>query len=128
MKTTTFVKHLLVAGFILVGNLSISAARPNNDFVYNTEEVNGMKVSETVYKMERGFLTNFQKYNYKYNEDRQVTENILQRWDAEQNKWRNDMCIKYVYTGNAVTIHYYRWNNTKKEFILQPRMTATMNN
>lgn len=128
MKATRFIKHLAMASLILMGNVSVFANHPDTDFVYNTEEEGGIKVSEIVYKMEKGFLTNYKKYNYKYNEERQITENVLQRWDAEHKTWNNDMCIRYNYDGKSVTVSYYKWSNDRKEFVLLPRLTSVINN
>ena len=36
------------------------------------------------------------------------------------------MCIKYTYNENSTTIQYYKWNKNKKDYILVPEMTVTM--
>lgn len=119
-------KCLLVSAFILTVNLTVFANRPDTELVYNTEEVDGIKVSEIVYKKNEGLLTKYQKYSYQYNEERQVIENTLQKWDAAHNEWRNDMQIKYKYDKDITTISYYKWNKSSKEFVLVPSMTATI--
>lgn len=126
MKTFNFIKSLLVVVCVFVANLTISASNPEADLIYNTEEVNGVKVSETVYKMNEGILTNYEKYSYKYNDNKQVVENTLQKWDAADNDWHNYMRINYSYAGNNVTIEYYKWNKGQKAFILVPDMTVTV--
>ncbi len=126
MKTFNFIKSLLVVVCVFVANLTISASNPEADLIYNTEEVNGVKVSETVYKMNEGILTNYEKYSYKYNDNKQVVENTLQKWDATDNDWHNYMRINYSYAGNNVTIEYYKWNKGQKAFILVPDMTVTV--
>ena len=126
MKAMNFLKSVFVVACIFVANLTISANTPEANLIYNTEEVNGVKMSETVYKMNEGILTNYEKYNYKYNDNKQVIESTLMKWDAARNDWRNHMCIKYSYTGNDVTIEYYKWNKSKKDFILVPEMTLTV--
>lgn len=126
MKTFNFIKSLLVVVCVFVANLTISASNPEADLIYNTEEVNGVKVSETVYKMNEGILTNYEKYSYKYNDNKQVVENTLQKWDVTDNDWHNYMRINYSYAGNNVTIEYYKWNKGQKAFILVPDMTVTV--
>ena len=114
MKAMNFLKSVFVVACIFVVNLTISASNPEADLIYNTEEVNGVKMSETVYKMNEGILTNYEKYSYKYNDNKQVVENTLQKWDATRNDWRNYMRINYSYAGDNVTIEYY------------PEMTVTV--
>lgn len=43
-----------------------------------------------------------------------------------KNRWENDLCIRYIYDNKSVTTEYYKWNNKKKDFILIPEMTVTM--
>lgn len=126
MKAMNFLKSVFVVACIFVANLTISANTPEANLIYNTEEVDGIKMSETVYKMNEGILTNYEKYNYKYNDNKQVIESTLMKWDATRNDWRNHMCIKYSYAGDNVTIEYYKWNKGKKDFILVPEMTVTV--
>lgn len=38
------------------------------------------------------------------------------------------MCIRYAYQGKSITTTYYKWNKNKKEYILIPAMTVTMDN
>lgn len=120
-------KSLFVTVFVFSANLTVFANSPETELIYNTEEIDGVKMSETVYKMNEGILTNFEKYNYKYNDQKQVVENILQKWDASKGEWRNNMCIKYQYNEESTTIQYYKWNESKKDYILVPQMTVTMN-
>lgn len=120
-------KSLFVTVFVFAANLTVFANSPETELIYNTEEIDGVKMSETVYKMNEGILTNFEKYNYKYNDQKQVVENILQKWDASKGEWRNNMCIKYQYNERSTTIQYYKWNESKKDYILVPQMTVTMN-
>ena len=64
MKAMNLLKSIFVVACIFVANLTISANNPEADLIYNTEEVNGVKMSETVYKMNEGILTNYEKYSY----------------------------------------------------------------
>ena len=85
-----------------------------------------MKVAETVYKMDGNMLTNYMKYNYKYDENKQMTENLSQKWNSTKNRWDNDLCIRYTYDSKSITTEYYKWNAKKKTFVLVPEMTVTM--
>lgn len=126
MKKMNLLKSLFVTVFVFAANLTVFASNPETELIYNTEEIDGVKMSETVYKMNEGILTNFEKYNYKYNDKKQVVENVLQKWDEGRGTWRNHMCIKYTYNENSTTIQYYKWNKNKKDYILVPDMTVTM--
>ena len=120
-------KSLFVTEFVFAANLTVFANSPETELIYNTEVIDGVKMSETVYKMNEGILTNFEKYNYKYNDQKQVVENILQKWDANKGEWCNSMCIKYTYNEKSTTIQYYKWNELRQDYILVPQMTVTMN-
>ena len=126
MKTFNLVKSLMafVAAFAMT--LTISAATGDNNLIYNTEEVDGLKVTETVYKNIDGTLTNYMKYSYKYDENRQMTENLTQKWNSLTMDWENDICIRYTYDSKSITTEYYKWNSKKSDFILIPEMTVTM--
>ena len=54
MKAMNFLKSVFVVACIFVANLTISASNPEANLIYNTEEVDGVKMSETVYKMNEG--------------------------------------------------------------------------
>ncbi|WP_072531381.1 DUF3836 domain-containing protein [Bacteroides ilei] len=126
MKTINSLKALLVIALVFIANVTVFANRPENNLIYNAEEIDGVKVSETVYKMDGGLLTNYEKYNYKYDDNNQLTENVMQKWDSSENDWQNHMCIKYHYNDSDVTVEYYEWNNKKNDFILLPNRTITM--
>lgn len=126
MKTRSLLRSLFVVVIAFVANLTVFAEEWDNNLIYNAEEVNGVKVSETVYKKDGNMLTNYMKYNYKYDANNQMTENMSQRWNSGRNRWENDLCIRYIYDNKSVTTEYYKWNNKKKDFILIPGMTVTM--
>ena len=126
MKSMNLFKTLLIVVFVSFTSMNVAARSAENQLIYNAEEVNGVKVSETVYKMDGSTLTQFMKYNYKYNTDQQMTENLSQKWDARGNCWVNNLKICYTYDNKGVTTEYYKWNAKKKSFILVPEMTVTM--
>ena len=55
MKT---LKTLILFSFLFVCGMSASADNKSN-LIYNSEEVNGVKVAETVYKMDGSTLANY---------------------------------------------------------------------
>ena len=126
MKTLNLIKIALVAVVAFVADVTISAANPENNLIYNAEEVNGVKVAETVYKMDGTTLTNYMRYNYKYDAESRMTENVSQKWNAVKARWENDLRIEYTYDNKSVAVEYYKWNARKKAFVLAPEMTVTM--
>lgn len=126
MKALNLIKITLVVVIAFVANVTVFSANPDNNLIYNAEEVNGVKVSETVYKMDGNMLTNYMKYNYKYDDNQRMTENVSQKWNSMKNRWENDLCIRYTYSNKSITTEYYKWNARKKDFILVPEMTITM--
>lgn len=127
MKATASLKTVIVSALLLVCGLSASADN-KSDLIYNSEEVNGVKVAETVYKMDGSALANYMKYNYKYDAQKRMTESEALKWSSVSNEWLNDMCIRYAYEGKTVTTTYYKWNKKKHEYILVPEMTVVMEN
>lgn len=126
MKALNLMKIVIAVVIAFIANVTIYASTPDNNLIYNAEEVNGMKVAETVYKMDGNMLTNYMKYNYKYDENKQMTENLSQKWNSTKNRWDNDLCIRYTYDSKSITTEYYKWNAKKKTFVLIPEMTITM--
>ena len=122
MKTKQLIKQTLFVIFFGLFGLC-SFAKTQNNLIYDTEEVNGVMVAQTVYKQENGILANFQKYTYEYDDNFRVVVNTSYKWD--NNAWTSDMCIKHNYEGKTVTTTYYKWNSKKNEFILQPNLTVT---
>ena len=126
MKTMNLLKTLLVVILVSFTTINASARSAENQLVYNAEEVNGVKVSETVYKTDGNTLTQFMKYNYKDDANQQMTENLSQKWDGASNSWVNNLKICYTYDNKGMTTEYYKWNAKKGTFILIPEMTVTM--
>ena len=126
MKKIIFLKGMLAMAMILIANLTVFAGEPGDNLIHNAEEVNGVIVSETIFKMDGNMLTNHMKHNYKYDADKQRTEDETQRWNSTKNRWENDLCIRYTYEAKSMTTEYYKWNAKKKEYILVPEMTVTM--
>lgn len=126
MKKINFLKGMLVVAILFIANLTVFAGNPGDHLIYNAEEVNGVVVSETIFKMEGTMLTNYMKHNYKYDANNQRTEDEAQKWNSNKNRWENNLCIRYTYGNKSMTTEYYKWNSKKKEYILVPEMTVTM--
>jgi hypothetical protein len=101
-------------------------AKSDNNLVYNYEQKDGMMVAQTVYKQEGGSLSNYLKYNYKYDDQKRMVESETVKWNSIKNRWDNDMCIRYTYEGKTVTTEYYKWNGKKAQYVLVPEMTVTV--
>lgn len=126
MKTKELLKTVVLSAALLVSSLAVSARSYDNSLIYNTEEENGVMVGQTVFKMEGTSLANYMKYNYKYDDNKRMTESTAMKWNSTRNQWENDLRINYIYQGKTVTTNYYKWNKKKSEFVLVPEMTVTM--
>lgn len=123
----TLIKTMFVVAMLFIANIQISAAtHQDNGLIRNAEEVNGVIVSETIFKMEDGTLTNYMKHNYKYDANSQRIEDEAMKWNNTKRNWDKDLCIRYTYTDKSVTTEYYKWNKKKKDYILVPEMTMTI--
>ena len=127
MKAKVSLKTVIISALLLVCGLNASADNKSN-LIYNSEEVNGVMVGQTVYKMEGSALANYMKYNYTYDNQNRMTESEALKWNSTKDSWDNDMCIRYAYQGKSVTTTYYKWNKKQGEYVLVPEMTITMDN
>lgn len=118
-----FFKAMLVVVTLLIATFSANA---QSNLIYNAEEVDGVVVSETVYKLESGTLTNYMKHFYKYDENNERIEDEAQKWNGVKERWEKDLCIRYKYTEKSITTEYYKWNKKKKDYVIVPEMTVTM--
>ncbi|MBE6275707.1 MAG: DUF3836 domain-containing protein [Bacteroides sp.] len=130
MKTQNLFKAMLLLAMVFIANTTVMVANDNdpdkNNFIRNVEEVDGLIMSETIFKMESGMLTNYMKHTYKYDADKQRIEDEIQKWNAVSNSWDNDMRLQYSYNDNSITTEYYKWNKKKKTYVIVPEMTITM--
>ena len=124
MKT---LKTLILSSIFAVCGMTVNAANSNN-LVYNSQEVDGLMVGQTVYKADGALLANYMKYNYKYDDQKRMIENEALKWNSEQNKWEKDICIHYTYQGKTLTTEYYKWNKKKGAYVIVPELTVTMDN
>ena len=128
MKTKVSLKMFVLSVVLLMTSFVASARSYDGQLVYNPVEENGVMVGQTVYKMNGSTLANYMKYNYKYDDQKRITESEALKWNAVKNAWTHDMCIRYAYEGKSITTTYYIWSNKKNTYILIPEMTITMDN
>lgn len=125
MKRNISVKAALLSALFVVCGMSASAEHRSN-LIYNSEEANGLKVAETIYKSEGNTLAKYMKYNYTYDAQRRMTQSEGLKWNDRKGEWEKDICLRYAYNGKSVTTTYYKWNQKKGAYELLPDMTVTM--
>lgn len=128
MKAKVFLRMFVLSAFLLVASLPASARLSDGQLIYNSVEENGVMVGQTVYKMNGDALANYMKYNYKYDDNKRMIESETLKWNVNKEKWEKDLRINYIYDGKTITTNYYKWNNKKKDYVLVPEMTVTMDN
>lgn len=120
-------RSALVIAMLFIANSAINAiTNQDNGLIRNAEEVNGVIVSETIFRLDGSTLTNYMKHNYKYDDNNQRIEDEAMKWNSSKDSWEKDLCIRYTYTETSVTTEYYKWNKKKKDYIIVPEMTITM--
>lgn len=128
MKKLILLKTLALSATLLFSIMSAWARNYDGQLIYNSVEKNGVKVGQMIYKMDGSTLTNYIKYNYKYDENKRMIESESMRWNNESKKWFKDIKVSYLYEGKTITTQYYKWNEKKQSYILNPEMTITMDN
>lgn len=128
MKAKVFLRMFVLSAILLVVSLAASAHANSEQLIYNSVEENGVMVGQTVYKMSGEVLANYMKYNYKYDDNKRMIESETLKWNVNKEKWEKDLRINYIYDGKTITTNYYKWNNKKKDYVLVPEMTVTMDN
>lgn len=126
MKAKVFFNAAVLTVVLFLSSFTTSARNYDGNLIYNPEEVNGVMVGQTVYKMEGNSLANYMKYNYKYDDNKRMIESETLKWNSQKNKWENNLRINYTYAGKTVTTNYYKWNKKEKAYVLVPEMTVTM--
>ena len=114
---------ILMIAVLFIANLPMNA---QNNLIRNTEEKDGLIVTETIFRLEEGTLINYMKHNYKYDDNKQRIEDEAMKWNDVREEWTKDLCIRYSYTEKSITTEYYKWNKKKKDYVLVPEMTVTM--
>lgn len=124
MNAKSWAKNLCASALLLAGSLTLSAENHSNLY-YNSEEVNGMKVAETIYKANGDLLANYMKYNYTYDEQKRLTMSETLVWNNHTQTWQQFQCMRYAYEDENITTTYYRWDERRGKYVLQPGLTAT---
>ena len=128
MKTNTLLKTLALVAILFVNAIAASASKPDGNLIYNTEEKDGVVLGQTIYRMDGNTLTNHIKQNYQYDDQQRVTQSEMLKWDSSKQNWENNLILTYTYSGKTVTTNYFKWDKKKKEYVLVPEMTVTMDN
>lgn len=118
--------RIVILSTVFFVNCIFVLAESGNNLVYNTEETNGVVTSQLVYKMDNGQLSNFQKFNYTYDNESRMKSQEKQSWNSNRNTWENDLCINYSYKNGKKHIEYQKWNAKKKIYVLVPEMSVTV--
>ena len=125
MKATLFKQAIMLSVFLLISSAA-SLARNNNNLVYNTEEKDGVVTSQLVYKMDNGQLSNYEKFNYTYDNDKRMKTQEKQIWNSNDKRWENSVCIQYTYQNGKKNIEYQKWNAAEKTYVLVPEMSISV--
>ncbi|MEG1563117.1 MAG: DUF3836 domain-containing protein [Bacteroides sp.] len=128
MKTKGFLKAAVLSVVLFISSAAVSARSYDGNLIYNSVEKDGVMVGQTVYKMDNGALANYMKYNYTYDDKKRMEKSETLKWNISDNKWENDLCITYAYSGKSITTNYYKWNTKSSSYVLVPEMTVTMDN
>lgn len=126
MKTNLSFKLIVLSAVLFIVSLATSARSNDGQLIYNPVEENGVMIGQTVFKMDGNTLSNYMKYNYKYNDNQRMTESEALKWNSNKEEWTKDLRINYTYEGKTITTHYYKWDTKKQDYILAPDMTVTM--
>ena len=78
MKAKVSLKMFVLSAALLIASFTASARNNDGQLIYNPIEENGMTVGQTVYKMDGNTLANYMKYNYKYDDNKRMTESDLE--------------------------------------------------
>ena len=114
MKAKVSLKMFVLSAALLIASFTASARNNDGQLIYNPIEENT--------------LANYMKYNYKYDDNKRMTESEALKWDSNKDEWVKNLRINYIYEGKTVTTNYYKWNNKKRAYVLVPEMTVTMDN
>ena len=106
MKTRSLLRSLFVVVIAFVANLTVFAEEWDNNLIYNAEEVNGVKVSETVYKKDGNMLTNG-NWTYTWNGENRLIK-------AENSSTGINVEFDYDYMGRRIFKKVYSGETLEK--------------
>ena len=94
MKAKVSLKMFVLSAALLIASFTASARNNDGQLIYNPIEENGMTVGQTVYKMDGNTLANYMKYNYKYDDNKRMTESEALKWDSNKDEWVSTIFMK----------------------------------
>ena len=96
MKAKVSLKMFVLSAALLIASFTASARNNDGQLIYNPIEENGMTVGQTVYKMDGNTLANYMKYNYKYDDNKRMTESEALKWDSNKDEWVR-ICVSTIF-------------------------------
>lgn len=121
MKTNNIFR-ILTAMIIIVTSQFTAFAKQDISIVYNAVERNGVLVGQTLYKKEGESLAQMARYNYVYNQNNQIIENNISKWNNKTESWDKSISVQYRYDDQTISTKYYAWDNEKEEYIHIPKL------
>ena len=89
---------ILLIAVLFIANLPMNA---QSNLIRNTEEKDGLIVTETVFKLEEGRLVNYMKHNYKYDANKQRIEDEALKWNVISEEWVKDLLFPVECSGDT---------------------------
>ncbi|MCD8043475.1 MAG: DUF3836 domain-containing protein [Tannerellaceae bacterium] len=119
MKLLQSIPCTLLMLLFLAGSNLVEGKTPRN-YVYDTQEENGMIVSKVVYVQDNNLLNKQMKFEFIYNENGKVEEKIAWRWNKTKDEWLPFYRISYTYDETAGKVHstYGMWDAQKSNYSL----------
>ncbi len=115
----TIVKAIAVVT-VVIASVMNSNVYAGNKYVVNYETTGEQIVSKTVY-LNEGFLTHHAKYDYTYNEQGQMTEQVAYKWNSKSQEWMPSHKATFTYAdnGTASTIEFKKADKTADWILVQ---------
>lgn len=123
MKQARFLTKMMILMFLCLTIGQVNAKNENN-LVKNTQEKNGLIISETIYKNDKGLLTNYIKHNYSRDNQGRIIEQEDLVW--KDNQWNKSTKLTHSFSGKQTITNYYKWNSLKNTYDLVPEMTTSV--
>ncbi len=118
MKATV-IKAIAVV-VVVIASVMNTNVYAGNKYVVNYETVGEQIVSRTVYRND-GSLTRHAKYNYAYNEQGQMIEQVTYKWDSDSQAWKpcHKATFTYADNGTASTVEYKKSEKSTEWILVQ---------
>lgn len=112
MKTTGFLKVMMVIVFAMASVLTMNATEPTK--VTNVEMNNGQVSAKVVYQQDGQYLTPNFRFEFAYNDENQIIEKKALKWNGSE--WVNYYCITVTYTATEAHLQYALWDKKSRKF------------